>query len=392
MTDKREERRDLDVHLRHLIDAYAGNADAVNADEVKENLQQDKQQNKQQSSIDNIPPLELPPAASSSESKQLFGITELNDFGTLHESDFEELTDLNIADQARADSQTRDVINKIIPEPINVASDDQATIDMMIYYTGVAGDAVKKTVFTLSNVYCDGFADVAKEFNQMKIPESDFMVLAGNIGNHVRNEGKLIEFLQLCKLRARNVIYVPGNHEFNDCQYRYEETSAHLRKLCSVLGVVFLCNHIEQVDGIHFIGSPLWRLISEESFSKSIESFGKVLPDSTEAAFKFVDAVSFINNALITTLGKPVIVITHYLPTHQFLLKGLHNDARKTLTYMLNRLEIIDETNTIMWCCGHFNESHVSIYQKIKFVLNSYGLGFVPRGTSFSKNVETFIM
>lgn len=391
MTDKGHERRDLDVHLRHLIDgADASNEDKKDNDKVVEVGDKDASSKGDKDNLQHIPPLTLPPTASS---RQLLDVVpEFDNFGTLQDSDFEELHDIEQLPKQPLSTQTRDIINQIKPELIKAESDDIENINMMIHYAEFVGDADKKTVFTLSNVFCDVFDDVAKEFDKMKIPESDFMVLAGNIGNHVRNEDKLIEFLKLCKLRARNVIYVPGYHEFNDCQFRYDETSFHLRKLCSTLGVVFLCNNIEEVDGVHFIGSPLWRLINEDTFSKSIEAFGKVFLNNVEPAFKFVDAVSFINNAIITTLGKRVIVVTHYLPTNQFLLRGLQNDARKTLTHMLDRLEIIDETNTIMWCCGHFNESYVGTYQKIKFVLNSYGYDFVPRGTAFSRNVETFII
>jgi hypothetical protein len=95
------------------------------------------------------------------------------------------------------------------------------------------------------------------------LPGVDLLVLAGDVGS--QQTGSLLSADDAFGLRRfsprlgapwRRVLYVPGNHEYDDLPY--SATRAELRAQCAALGIDCLDQAEAVVDGVRFIGCTLW--------------------------------------------------------------------------------------------------------------------------------------
>jgi hypothetical protein len=94
-------------------------------------------------------------------------------------------------------------------------------------------------------------------------PGADVLVLAGDIGSYQRDSrlrdpdfglGRFSPRLGDSPWRA--VLYVPGNHEYDDLPF--DETHARLRATCERLGITWLEQQSVVLDGVRFVGATLW--------------------------------------------------------------------------------------------------------------------------------------
>ncbi len=91
---------------------------------------------------------------------------------------------------------------------------------------------------------------------------ADVLVLAGDVGSYQtgsRLAGDDFGLARFSPLRGgpwRRVIYLPGNHEYDELPLA--ETRARLRRLCDELGLIWLDREVLVLDGVRFIGCTLW--------------------------------------------------------------------------------------------------------------------------------------
>lgn len=94
-------------------------------------------------------------------------------------------------------------------------------------------------------------------------PDTDVVVLAGDIGSY--QAGSLLETGDFGLARfapARlgrddlQVLFVPGNHEFDALEYTEAET--RLRALCREHGLIWLEREVVTIGGVRFMGTTLW--------------------------------------------------------------------------------------------------------------------------------------
>jgi hypothetical protein len=95
------------------------------------------------------------------------------------------------------------------------------------------------------------------------LPDIDLLVLAGDVGS--QQTGSQLPADDAFGLRRfsprlggpwRRVLYVPGNHEYDDRPYT--ATRATLRAQCAALGIDCLDEAETVIDGVRFIGCTLW--------------------------------------------------------------------------------------------------------------------------------------
>ncbi len=114
------------------------------------------------------------------------------------------------------------------------------------------------------------------EFRPTFAPETDVVVLAGDIGSyqpgsaladHGEPDFGLHRFSPRHQpaLRRRHadgterdvpVLYVPGNHEYDGLPFH--ATRSRLREACERLGLIWLDEQAVVIDGVRFVGSTLW--------------------------------------------------------------------------------------------------------------------------------------
>lgn len=94
-------------------------------------------------------------------------------------------------------------------------------------------------------------------------PGADVLVLAGDIGSYQRDSRLQDTDFGLGRFSPRLadapwkvVLYVPGNHEYDDLPF--DETHARLRATCERLGITWLEQQSVVLDGVRFVGATLW--------------------------------------------------------------------------------------------------------------------------------------
>jgi len=94
-------------------------------------------------------------------------------------------------------------------------------------------------------------------------PGADVLVLAGDIGSYQRDSRLRDTDFGLARFSPRlpgspwkTVLYVPGNHEYDDLPF--DETHVRLRDTCERLGITWLEQAVVVLDGVRFVGATLW--------------------------------------------------------------------------------------------------------------------------------------
>ena len=92
---------------------------------------------------------------------------------------------------------------------------------------------------------------------------TDVLVLAGDVGSYQQGSRLAGDDFGLARFSPRapgaawrRVVYVPGNHEYDELDY--DATRDRLRELCARLGIDWLERETLVIDGVRFVGSTLW--------------------------------------------------------------------------------------------------------------------------------------
>ena len=101
------------------------------------------------------------------------------------------------------------------------------------------------------------------DFQPLIFPDTDVVVLAGDIGSYQAGSRLATEDFGLERFSPLRpgastaaVLFVPGNHEFDALEF--EATAARLRDTCARLGIVWLDRETVVIGQVRFIGSTLW--------------------------------------------------------------------------------------------------------------------------------------
>jgi predicted phosphodiesterase len=101
------------------------------------------------------------------------------------------------------------------------------------------------------------------DFQPLIAPDTDVVVLAGDIGSYQSNsrlQGDDFGLARFSPLRPAapraRVLYIPGNHEFDALDY--DQAHARLRATCARLGIEWLDRETIVIGQVRFIGTTLW--------------------------------------------------------------------------------------------------------------------------------------
>ncbi len=192
-------------------------------------------------------------------------------------------------------------------------------------------------------------------FTARPVPESDVLVLAGDIGSY-QNGSQLLTLGMADFGLARfsplpvsqggaawptPVFFVPGNHEYDGLDF--DEAHARLRTACERLGIVWLEQQTVVLQGVRFIGCTLWTdfdaLTTERAFTGEVTLAEQLkLRDKAMRAANFylkknhslragvpllADAVreqglasqAWLRQALAVPFEGKTVVVTHFAPS-----------------------------------------------------------------------------
>jgi len=240
-------------------------------------------------------------------------------------------------------------------------------------------------------------------FHPAILPDTDVVVLAGDIGSYQSNsrlpgdDFGLTRFSPLAEGAPRaRVLFIPGNHEFDGLDY--DEAYARLRATCARLGIEWLDRETIEIGHVRFIGTTLWAdfdaLASRETdmtrqlkarekafraanyyLSKNTTLQGGV-PMLAEAQRGLsLECQAWLKAALDVPFDGTTVAVTHYAPS---LLSA---DPRYGLTPgtagFCNALDTLLPLADV-WLHGHLHCPNDYVEQGCRVVANP--LGYLSKG------------
>lgn len=265
-----------------------------------------------------------------------------------------------------------------------------------------------------------------------KIIEDEILIIAGDLG--VAGSGKkdlenslsslnpeYKSILEYFSQRWRNIILIPGNHEYydRDKSCSLEDVDIVIEKECDKLGITFLNkNYViiphnkyekdryAQDCKIAILGCTLWSEATKEAYHnmndrlKAILSHTELLKTHNEHKTWLKETLSKLHKKGIKT-----IVVTHHLPlmelTHPKYLSEKYKHLNSAYASRLDELfnqnfldsktqfeSVKDKKNSKdslipFYCCGHTHEKTETKLYGTEFLINPLGYPREKRETTF---------
>lgn len=229
----------------------------------------------------------------------------------------------------------------------------------------------------------------ATRFEDILTPSADVLALVGDIGSPLQDT--LSQFIGWCSMRFKHVLFVHGNHEFyNQHGICVMDIVTQLEKICAAFpNVTYLNNRSIVVEGVCFIGSPLWSNVPDalkESVRQKMNDYRcifrtpnvPVTVDDTNA--EFVKNKAYLHGAIgkACTEGYWPVVLTHHVPCTTGTSHPRFDGKPENCAFASDIPA--SDAHIQLWVAGHthFNFNHrLAGYQ---LVSNQFGYG--DRGMS----------
>lgn len=181
-------------------------------------------------------------------------------------------------------------------------------------------------------IYSDLHLERHPHWTPTPAADADVLVLAGDIGSYQSGSRLAGDDFGLGRFAAlrdagawRQVLYVPGNHEYDGREFH--PTRARLQALCAQLGLTWLDEQVVVVDGVRFVGTTLWSdFASIGPQEKAFRAANFYLRKNTSlhegAPMLAADlrrlglaCQTWLQAALQTPFDGPTVAVTHFAPT-----------------------------------------------------------------------------
>jgi predicted phosphodiesterase len=204
----------------------------------------------------------------------------------------------------------------------------------------------------------------------------DILVLAGDIGNPIKNHYK--HFLRKVGELFEKVFVIAGNHEYYG--NTIEETNQKIMDVVAEFSnITFLNNNYEDYGGVRWIGTTLWTEIIDTPLFRMndfrvIKDFDIVKYNQLHYTCK-----TFLESSLQNASEENIktIVITHHLPfyelTNTYYRKPCYSHI--SMLFNANINDIIDKykTQLVGWFYGHTHKHSIQTHYDINFYCNPIG-------------------
>jgi len=233
-------------------------------------------------------------------------------------------------------------------------------------------------------------SDIHLEFSTFEpfTTDADVVVLAGDIG---KKSNGIIWARE--KFPDKEIIYVPGNHEFYGAQR--EDTLALMRFAAEQCKVHLLDNDEVVINGVRFLGSTLWTdfLLFGESKKNEVMMDGQnCLNDFRlihEGTMLFTPLLStqlheqslaWLTKELNTPFNGKTVVVTHHLPSALSVVERF-KDSSLSACFASNLDHLFGKMN--IWIHGHTHDN-------LDYVANGTHVVCNPRGYVTYRGAENF--
>jgi len=234
-------------------------------------------------------------------------------------------------------------------------------------------------------------------------PENaDVIILAGDIGEWVNG----IEWAGH-RFKNKEIIYVPGNHEYYDSDLAIIED---MRTKAAELGIHILDNDSVIINGVRFLGATLWTDFNQHSYAEVEKAWGRMndykyitskvwcaakqnraqaLQVSLESTFGFdpdvfsptvsyllhKKSLKWLEQQLVKPYIGKTVVVTHHAPSMRSSYQADYSYASNLELFIA---QYADKIN--LWCHGHIHEPVDYKVSGVRIVSNPRG--YPTRGIS----------
>ncbi len=265
-----------------------------------------------------------------------------------------------------------------------------------------------------SDLHLEHYDKVA--FQPLLRPVAPTLVLAGDVGRPDRSTYR--QFLQYCSSNWRDIFVVAGNHELYNSRHAGNWKHMPVGSVDTVQKRIDQCQRIADEfnnvhflnrrrvdrDGVAFIGCTLWtdlsqggaveagRMMNDYRLIAVPGEEGKPMPITPDitSAWHWKDRTWLDGEiSACEEEGRPVVVITHHLPTHD-LISANYKDHPLNAAFASHADELIRPL-VRAWIAGH---THTGAHRTWRHEDGSVTLGAVnargypgEQGTGYSREI-----
>jgi len=205
-------------------------------------------------------------------------------------------------------------------------------------------------------------------------PNSEILILAGDIGSLYKKEQLQTFLFEICKL-FKLVIYVIGNHEWykmtNYAPLPHQVLEQRIKDINSLISNLYILNRKSiKIGNICIAGATLWSN-PMNNFNSYIVRIHKINQEKYKELHN--KDLNFIINIkkYCESNNLKLLVVTHHPPT----LKVINNKkCKKNPNIYGTNLEYLFEDDIIKaWICGHTHKNYNTVINNCKIVSNQKG-------------------
>ena len=234
----------------------------------------------------------------------------------------------------------------------------------------------------LSDLHLEFHRDNGASFiKDQKDKDYDVLILAGDI----TTEKHLGEVLSLWRKSVgdRNIVYVPGNHEYYDSSIsKVQNTFDAWSKQDNKLHV--LDNSQVTIDGVKFVGSTLWFAHSgkPERGDEDLNDFHLIGGFRNWISQQAKDSAQYLKD----NVKEGDIVITHHLP-HPKSIHPRFAGSYLNKYFLHDVSDVVENSAAKLWVYGHTHSSFDFTVSKTRLVCNPFGYLRYEQNSEFKEKL-----
>ncbi|MDD5753543.1 MAG: metallophosphoesterase [Methylococcales bacterium] len=210
-----------------------------------------------------------------------------------------------------------------------------------------------------------------------KLPpaHAPLLIMAGDI--YVGRENNFGNVISEISRRYKQIIYVPGNHEyygFRTHVYAMNEVQRYMREVCDAIpNVHFLDNNSTTINGVNFMGATMWTNIPESEFplttfkmadfsvigmqsSNTINGIRELSPEDIVSMHKM--SKQYFEQQIHMAMKNPkqpqiLVAITHHAPSSLYVGNWFRGDEYKPFYFSTDLNDLMHRPPVSVWVHGH---------------------------------------
>jgi len=253
--------------------------------------------------------------------------------------------------------------------------------------------------FPISDIHLESF----REYRPPIQPnEKDInLLLAGDICE-IDKLSILMPFINDMSQRYKNVVYIPGNHEFYHGHLTISLTKFREAINGQFDNVHFLSNEHVNIDGVNIVGTTLWTGFNRGDpmamwdVERNLNDY-RLIRTSNYQRIKAVNtynehikALEYLKKTFHELKGQRNMVMSHHAPSPLSIAEAYKNDPLNP-GFVSDLSELIADLEPLAWVHGHVHNSFDYDLYGCRVVCNPRGYQFYrmgrPENEAFSESL-----